>query len=565
MADSALEQVFGMRQLSRRLPRMQNPRHSTLSGTGTLSPDDARKSQLNGRSRSQSGSSAKLLGRAGATDSRLSGGLDSMSGGNHGQLQRDSGSGPFTPSTPGAASTFSAAAAAAGGQGGILGISTVETATPFYRPPRARRPTVDAFSPAARNRGSWASGDWANKRWSHTSGSPGDQLDAGEGPSISGRETPVPPHISSQQPLSDMSVNEPRSNTDYAVREVDFYYGVRGPALSTLPTRRLGTGPADPTGPVASAAGWFKGLFGGKTKEKGKGFEVVRSSRMPPAMMAAKISGSNSPDNPESDPAKGTARGLAIDTGAPLHTPDSDEVSPLEENDSLDHGISDDADLSDEEGTANHRHSQISPLPPSLPSIDAGGGIELPSRIGSKASSKKSTAPSIRIPGLPYVKRKSSKRKPEAITSRGDPVSSQSESRRLSTIMSPPRTPAIPQNSGTASPSRMPFAPPSSDTPDNRQSTGAESMDSAVNSHFLDGTSDRGHRRDSSGTSGINAAFVEDDRPTSLGYVQTHRAGDNIHRLNAADRARIDAQGSAAEVVSNASRTVASTHREPLE
>jgi len=28
-------------------------------------------------------------------------------------------------------------------------------------------------------------------------------------------------------------------------------------------------------------------MFGGKSKEKGKGFEVVRSSRMPPAMRAA--------------------------------------------------------------------------------------------------------------------------------------------------------------------------------------------------------------------------------------------------------------------------------------
>ena len=331
-----LLQVFGMRQLSRRLPRMQNPRLSTVSGTGTLSPDDARKSQLNGRSRSLSGSSAKLLGRAGASDSRLSGGLDSMNGANPAHRPRDSGSGAFTPSTPGAASTFSGAATAAAAQGGILGISTVDTATPYYRPPRARRPTLDAYSPAARSRGSWASGDWANKRWSHTSGGPGDQLDAGEGPSVSGRETPLPPHMSSQPQPSEAYVNEPKSNTDYAVREVDFYYGVRGPALSTLPTRRLGTGPADPTGPVASAAGWFKGLFGGKTKEKGKGFEVVRSSRMPPAMMAAKMSDSNSPEDSEAGLAKGATRGLALDTGAPpLHPPDSDEVSPIEEKRSL--------------------------------------------------------------------------------------------------------------------------------------------------------------------------------------------------------------------------------------
>ncbi|KAI8152974.1 hypothetical protein K4K49_008889 [Colletotrichum sp. SAR 10_70] len=75
---------------------------------------------------------------------------------------------------------------------------------------------------------------------------------------------------------------------DYSTREVDFYYGVRGPALNSEGVgRKLGTGPADPTGPMSSAAGWFRNFFGGKTKEKGKGFEVVRSSRMPPAMRAA--------------------------------------------------------------------------------------------------------------------------------------------------------------------------------------------------------------------------------------------------------------------------------------
>ncbi|KAI8282665.1 hypothetical protein K4K59_007893 [Colletotrichum sp. SAR11_240] len=75
---------------------------------------------------------------------------------------------------------------------------------------------------------------------------------------------------------------------NYSTREVDFYYGVRGPALNSEGVgRKLGTGPADPTGPMSSAAGWFRNFFGGKTKEKGKGFEVVRSSRMPPAMRAA--------------------------------------------------------------------------------------------------------------------------------------------------------------------------------------------------------------------------------------------------------------------------------------
>jgi hypothetical protein len=79
----------------------------------------------------------------------------------------------------------------------------------------------------------------------------------------------------------DLADPAPRERTDYAVREVDYYYGVRGPALSNAPARKLKTGPADPVGPVSSATTWFQRLVGGKRKDKGKGFEVVRSSRVP--------------------------------------------------------------------------------------------------------------------------------------------------------------------------------------------------------------------------------------------------------------------------------------------
>jgi hypothetical protein len=43
----------------------------------------------------------------------------------------------------------------------------------------------------------------------------------------------------------------------------------------------LKTGPPDPIGWVSPITGRFKGIFGGKTKEKGKGFEVVKSARAP--------------------------------------------------------------------------------------------------------------------------------------------------------------------------------------------------------------------------------------------------------------------------------------------
>ncbi|KAI5300081.1 hypothetical protein KEM56_002747, partial [Ascosphaera pollenicola] len=72
-----------------------------------------------------------------------------------------------------------------------------------------------------------------------------------------------------------------RPAKDYAIREADFYYRVRGPALSAKPTRKLKTGSANPIETEEGGVmGWFSKLFGaGKTKEKGKGFEVVRSHR----------------------------------------------------------------------------------------------------------------------------------------------------------------------------------------------------------------------------------------------------------------------------------------------
>lgn len=284
--------VFGMRQLSRRLPRRDaGSRASQLSSAAMLDTDNDRRSYMmdSGRLRSQSaGSTGVLL-------NRQSTGLESSSIDAFGAIppqQLGSGNSAHTPTTPGEASTFSflpSAAAPSGlgrNRGPILGIATAETADPYYRPPRLRRPTLEAYSPGARSRGSWASNDWANNRWSqHGSANPEqEQTETFEGPSISGRGTPVP------VPAVDGSPSDPRrSKADYTTREVDFYYGVRGPALNAnIPSRRIKTGPADPTGIPASAAGWFKGLFGGKTKEKGKGFEVVRSARMPPSMMNAR-------------------------------------------------------------------------------------------------------------------------------------------------------------------------------------------------------------------------------------------------------------------------------------
>src|SRR5208282_817437 len=83
---------------------------------------------------------------------------------------------------------------------------------------------------------------------------------------------------SSPRPLSRTEA-KPRPN--YAVREGDAFYYRRpdysqplNPSVST--SRRLGTGPADPTGPIAIAGSWLRGIFRGNP-EKGK-FEVVRGN-----------------------------------------------------------------------------------------------------------------------------------------------------------------------------------------------------------------------------------------------------------------------------------------------
>ena len=103
------------------------------------------------------------------------------------------------------------------------------------------------------------------------------QVDAGEGASISRKGTLVLTLVRSGKNEIDNVANElTQTKPDYVVRVVDSYYGVRGPALSSG-TKRLKTGPADPIGWVSSITDRFKGIFGGKTKEKRKGFEVRKS------------------------------------------------------------------------------------------------------------------------------------------------------------------------------------------------------------------------------------------------------------------------------------------------
>ncbi|KAH8815079.1 hypothetical protein F5884DRAFT_667560 [Xylogone sp. PMI_703] len=409
-----LVKVFGMRQLSRRLPRVDaGSRQSQLSTVGILDSERDQKGYTsNGRGRSQSaGSTGVLLNRQSAVMDNS--GIDPF-----GAIPSHvvgSGGSSHTPTTPGDASTFSfipsTAAPSRIGRSRVLalGLSTKDAADPYYRPPRMRRPTIEAYSPGARSRGSWASGDWTNRRWSQHESGNADAIEPLDG--VPGRGTPVP--------QLDPMVNElRRSKADYSTREVDFYYGVRGPALNAnVPNRRIKTGPSDPTGIPASAVGWFKSLFNGKTKEKGKGFEVVRSHRMPPGMNLGNGPGQETP--PEGIPvaAVGGVRRGTIDSDSEDETirpgnrrKGNTEEATAHENENLVNAEG------SEDGEEEYEDIHVSDLPPSLPGIEPGEDIELPSRFPSKASSRPAReAQLVDAPPVPQVPRKSSKRQSQAL------------------------------------------------------------------------------------------------------------------------------------------------------
>lgn len=527
-----------MRQLSRRNPRRAGraARQSVGSDAAFLAPENDQKSlQWNGnRSRSVSGSSAILLNSHGRPG-RQSMGLDSVSAGGAGDTPISGGASTFSY-LPG-----SSQAGGHGGQGGIVNMKAAETADPYYRPPRPRRTTMENdTNQQARVRGSMGSSDWANQRWSqHSPDVEGSPMRTGGLP-VSGRGTPVPAHLVGNRERSDSKaedVDDSRvSKTDYATREVDFYYGVRGPALSNMPTRRLKTGPADPTGPVSSAAGWFQSLFGGKTKEKGKGFEVVRSSRAPPttgrrAQPGGIVTAEDAPytDDPAGAQQPERSRDLALsDEGDAIgagtrHLPDEEPPSPMGSDEESRHGS-----ISDDDDWHENRRSQISQFPPSLPTIETPGGIELPSRIASKASSKhpspQPTRDNTQRSRAPTVPRRSSRRDSSTDLSKLG-------HRKLSTVAaSPVSTPR--QSARLQAPEdrshRLPFQSHQNSLSDTTHlSAGGQSLGSSstVYPASLQAADDDapGHARHSS------SLFGGLDRPTSMGYVQQHRASDNIH------------------------------------
>ncbi|RDA89785.1 hypothetical protein CP533_4682 [Ophiocordyceps camponoti-saundersi (nom. inval.)] len=259
-----LSKIFGMRQLSRReTHRPGVSRASHMSTAAILEMEDG--SRAVNAKRVRSASTASLFGTGLHHRHRSSSALDSIDLYAGGSRHVDNSVSSHAPGEATAFSFLGSPMLPRHVAASVAAAAATEAADPYYRPPRRRRETVCdvAYTDTPR-------GEVESKQ-------PAQVCEPLEEAVARGATQPPPVHAT-----MDLPPNRP----DYATREVDFYYGVRGPALNSEGSgRKLGTGPADPTGPVATATGWFRTMFNGKTKEKGKGFEVVRSSRMPPAMV----------------------------------------------------------------------------------------------------------------------------------------------------------------------------------------------------------------------------------------------------------------------------------------
>lgn len=446
------------------------------------------------RPHSRSGSSAILLG------SPISDGpILPRDGSQHAH----SNSGSYTPTPPMSYGYgFPAGPMTAGG----LTLDTAAASTgPYYRAPRPRRghqpAGSDGYSPAAQSRGSWGS-DLLNRGRS-SQGSLGlsqlaNQLDdwdeaAGAPRSASQAGGPAPSVVG--------------EGTDYAVREVDFYYGVRGPALSEQPTRRLGTGPADPTGPVSTAKSWFRKKLGLVKSKEEQGFSVVRSSRAPQALLDARREAGIA-----DEPAEGAA------------SSDSDAESDGENNDgAADRGGSSIGVAVTSPERVIPNRSAVSPSSSDSDEEDAPNILMLPEAHGSRDSIEMEG----RISRKPTVPRKSSKRKSRELVT--------AVSENLSMAMGEPSSPTehtllMMGDPGTLE-QRMPFE-----------------------RHHSHTAIEDSHSRSISTTSSVlqPPAEITDEalaRPASVGEVHRHRVGDALHHLNTDEHGHASIRGSQAELV----------------
>lgn len=423
---------YSWRQLAKRQSGNGRP-GSMTSDAAILATDSDAKSlnMLGGRSRSVSLSSQMMLSQH--LDTRTSG-IDQY---DHEHFVTTPGmetpglNSPFGTGMP--SSSSSVAGAASASKRPVLGIKTEQPLQdPYYRPPRQRKNTNEILTPGAKSR---HSGEWNRTPYVDSP----EPKDSGDRSSYE-QDTPLPAYLrshnrgASDPDLADMS----RERTDYAVREVDFYYGVRGPALSEGgPTRKLKTGPADPMGPVSSASSWFQRMFKGKSKEKGKGFEVVRSSRMPPSMKQGSRLGDD-PDEGEElqtsppmnyvpyEDSPDFSRSQQAYAGAERHESSSPDVARVRNPErrvpsgittrldgTWDPDSSDDQDSDDGDGHERARAvaAAATSTPFSLPAIVRHGSIDLEKGIDDNTSAGAS-----RTSGEPAVPRRNSRRRSSAGT-----------------------------------------------------------------------------------------------------------------------------------------------------
>lgn len=498
-----LTKVFGKRQLSRRTHRRQQG--SSLNSNAAMLAAD-RESKLGSRSRSLSASSAVLLSRPLGVDSRMSGGFENFSSG--GEMSNYGNTSP-EPGTPGGTATpytFLPSGSASTGTGSrrqTLASRGLDAQDPYYRPPRTRRQAPEAYVPGARSRQSYGNSDWINKPYDEP---PDTLVDSGEGAAFSpSRGSITPAYLRNHRDDSDPEIQSPRrKQKDYAVRESDFYYGVtRGPPLAEgVPTRKLKTGPADPMGPVSAAGGWLKGLFGGKHKEKGKGFEVVRSTRAPQLVALEEDDEHREPHHePYSDNPDAVAGARRVSAGTDSSVDEGEgQARRHEESSSSD----DDDSTSDDGDSFESERQRVSEVPPSLGPIETGAGIELPSRVGSKASSKVSKIGSLR--SAPSIPRKSSRRKS------GTEASFIKDGSRLSTIEQ--EQPAVDylRPSPKELVPRLPFGSTEPSPSPERSATSSLHGDGP-------GTAIGGQ---------IRRNVSDGERPLSTGYVHQHKASESI-------------------------------------
>ncbi|KAF2875930.1 hypothetical protein BDV95DRAFT_463221, partial [Massariosphaeria phaeospora] len=531
--------VFGKRQLAK---RHRHQRSSLNSNAAMLTHDADRKSiqLMAGRARSLSGSSAVLLNHphGGTGSQRASVGFDHFSQG--GDLSNNGNTSPATPGVNPTPWSYLGGGSGQTSRRSTLG-TTLDNADPYYRPPRPRKQTMESMTPGMQDRRSGGSADLTNVPYADTP-EQAETGDAGEGPSgwSPNRNTITPAYLRMHRDDSDPNIPEGQNNVDYAVRESDFYYGIRGPALSAQPTRKLKTGPADPMGPVSTATGWFKSLtmLGGKKKEKGKGFEVVRSTRVPPQMIPLA-------EDIESPPLSHEPYKDSPGTPPSANRPQKRE-SPNIAFGGDGAGDESDSDTSNDEPFDHHMH-RVSDSAPALGPIDSGGGIELPSRIGSRVSHASQGRGPKRTPTIP---RKSSRR-----TNSTDAAIFNSSSRLSTVLASPSESPGphmpIPPNQHLhpnpgGLPIRLPFGSAEPSPSPERSPASSMFRPSASDLTALGPTDDLAPAQ----------AISTGERPVNTGYVHQHVARDSIQ--NDGQDARMHLEASAEFV--DRSRSTSTQH-----